>query len=105
MPTIDNPILNSPFLAPTRHWRLDDAGIPTDSPDDGRRASEYIVPVPPSSHQTGKQATLDLDADTGERKSNDHVNELRTKVGLWRALPDAPQSRSVTPVTARLLRH
>ena len=30
---IDNPILNSPFAEPARHWLLDDNGIPTE----GRR--------------------------------------------------------------------
>ena len=34
---IDNPILNSPFAEPARHWLLDDNGIPTGIPADGRR--------------------------------------------------------------------
>ena len=25
---IDNPILNSPFAEPSRHWELDESGIP-----------------------------------------------------------------------------
>ena len=34
---IDNPILNSPFAEPARHWVLDDNGIPTGVPAEGRR--------------------------------------------------------------------
>ena len=42
---------------------------------------------------------------TGKPKSNDYVNELRAKVGAWRSLSPAQQERTVTPVTAQLLRH
>lgn len=34
---IDNPILNSPFAEPARHWVLDDNAIPTGVPAEGRR--------------------------------------------------------------------
>ena len=51
MPTvIDNPILNSPFVEPGRHWVLDERGIPTGAIEQPRRRSEYIVPVPPPRH-------------------------------------------------------
>ncbi len=102
---IDNPILNSPYSEPTRHWELDETGIPVGSWAAGRRRSEYIVPVPPPRHQHIAQGTLELDAEYGRPKSNDYVNELRFKVGAWRNLPPAQQERSVTPVTAQLLRH
>ena len=51
---IDNPILNSPFAEPARHWVLDDNGIPTGVPADGRRRSEFIVPVPPRRHRVNR---------------------------------------------------
>ena len=41
---IENPIINSPFVEPTRHFRFDDDGI-TDQIDDGRRPSSYFVPI------------------------------------------------------------
>nr|WP_294512003.1 DEAD/DEAH box helicase family protein [uncultured Rhodopila sp.] len=100
---IDNPILNSPYLAPARHWVLDEKGIPTGVDADGRRRSEFIVPVPPSKHQT--QGDLDLDDEYGQRKPNDYINEIRSKVDAWRRLGDAGLSKTVTPVTARLLKH
>jgi len=42
---IDNPILNSPFQSPTRHFALDDEGAPTGAIVEGRRISAYVVPV------------------------------------------------------------
>ena len=40
---IENPIINSPFSEPTRHFRFSDEGI-TNEIGDGRRASSYFVP-------------------------------------------------------------
>lgn len=80
MAIIDNPILNSPFSAPARHWVLDENGIPTGVSAEGRRRSEFIVPVPPPRHNVKTQGELDLDHEYGERKPNDYVNEVRTKV-------------------------
>lgn len=47
MPTvvIENPILNSPFAEPLRHFRFDDDGIP-DEIVDARRISAHIYPLP-----------------------------------------------------------
>jgi type III restriction enzyme len=42
---IDNPILNSPFSEPARHFRFDDDGI-TNEIADGRRRSTYFSPIP-----------------------------------------------------------
>ena len=41
---IENPIINSPFDEPTRHFRFTDEGI-TNEIVDGRRTSSYFVPV------------------------------------------------------------
>jgi type III restriction enzyme len=102
---IDNPILNSPYIGPGRHWVLDENGIPTGVHAEGRRRSEFIVPVPPSRHKTKTQGDLDLEDEYGQRKSNDYINEIRAKVDAWRSLGDAGLRRTVTPVTARLLKH
>jgi type III restriction enzyme len=98
-PVIDNPILNSPFAQPGRHWVLDDRGIPSGAIDQGRRRSEYIVPVPPPRHIT--QGMLDLDDEYGKRKPNDIVNDIRDRVAIWRQ----NKHPGVTPVTRRLLEH
>jgi len=41
---IENPIINSPFDEPTRHFRFADEGITNEIIDD-RRASSYFVPI------------------------------------------------------------
>jgi hypothetical protein len=102
---IDNPILNSPYIAPGRHWVRDESGIPTGIDAEGRRRSEFIVPVPPSRHKTAIQGDLHLEDEYGQRKPNDYINEIRSKVDAWRRLGDAGLRRTVTPVTARLLKH
>ena len=41
---IENPIINSPFDEPIRHFRFADEGI-TDEIIEGRRTSSYFVPI------------------------------------------------------------
>ena len=41
---IENPVINSPFDEPTRHFRFGDEGI-TNEIVDGRRISSYFVPI------------------------------------------------------------
>lgn len=43
MTTIANPIINSAFREPTRHFRFDEDGI-TAEVEEGRRLSTYFVP-------------------------------------------------------------
>lgn len=103
-PVINDPILNSPFTEPARHWVLGENGIPTGATASGRRRSEFVVPVPPPKHKTKAQASLDLEDEYGNRLPNDAINQVRARVAAWRALGEAGL-RGVTPVTARLLRH
>ena len=56
-PIIANPILNSPFQEPKRHFYFDDDGI-TDKIVEARRLSSYFVPVP-QPKKKGKQLVLD----------------------------------------------
>ena len=42
---IENPIVNSPFAEPSRHFRFTDEGI-TDEIVASRRISSYFVPIP-----------------------------------------------------------
>jgi hypothetical protein len=41
---IDNPVINSPFRAPTRHFIFNDEGI-TNEIESGRRPSSYFIPI------------------------------------------------------------
>lgn len=42
---IENPVINSPYQEPRRHFRFSEEGI-TDDIIDGRRPSSHFVPVP-----------------------------------------------------------
>ncbi len=53
---IENPILNSPFAEPTRHFRFSDEGI-TDEVVNERRISSYFVPIAQPKKKSGKGAS------------------------------------------------
>ena len=110
----EQPILNSPYALPDRHWQLDEAGRPTDTVIERRRRAELIAPVPEArkrgrKKQDAEQQRMELpDAigiSTAEQAYNETIlNELRQQVDAWRALPN-PTQWQVSPETARLLRH
>ena len=112
LPFYEQPILNSPYAAPTRHHALDAEGQPLDEPPlPGRRESKLLTPVPKAKKRGGgKQASLalsaeaDVDASGQEYNPTPIVNEIRRLVAAWRRLPNSTDW-GVTPVTARLLRH
>ncbi len=56
---IENPILNSPYKEPARHFKFSDDGI-TDEIVESRRISTYFVPIAkPRKKAGGKQLALD----------------------------------------------
>jgi len=103
------PILNSPYGYPSRHWELDDKGQPTQKIVESRRASSFISPIPKPRRRRGEQGTLGLDevenlADDGQRyRHSELINAVRREVDAWRCLP--PSQWRVTSETARLLEH
>jgi type III restriction enzyme len=107
-----NPILNSPYEYPGRHWELDNSGQPTTKIIDLRRRSELITPVPKPKKvkkKTRGQAEMlfgDAKLSTAEQEYNPTpiINEIRTYVSQWRNLPN-PDQWQVSPETARLLKH
>ena len=50
---IDNPVINSPFEKPQRHFKFNARGI-TEEIADGRRRSEYFMPFPKPKKQSGQ---------------------------------------------------
>ena len=56
---VENPILNSPFRGPEKHWVLDGRGQPTGVEAAGRRNPGYVVPVA-ASRRGPVQAEMDL---------------------------------------------
>ncbi len=103
----EQPILNSPYGYPGRHWELDN-GLPTDRIVEQRRHSAYIVPVPPPRRESIQTALpLGIAGLSDERQQYDPtpiINEIRRRVDAWRQLP-SPRNWGVTPETARLLQH
>jgi type III restriction enzyme len=45
-PFFDQPILNSPYARPARHWELDESGQPTQRILETRRRAQFITPIP-----------------------------------------------------------
>ena len=106
MDTLSNPILNSPYEAPERHFALGPNG-PTGEILLGRRSSESFIPVPVSKKRRGKnggpeQETFDLFDTTGERREqNSLINDMRRRVELWRGR----RYPHVTPISRKLMQH
>ena len=107
----DNPILNSPYECPGRHWELDAAGQPTLKIMERRRQAEFITPIPQPRRYKGKQQALVFDEGEGLSTQEQQyeyvtaqVNGIRSQVDTWRKLPN-PNDWGVTPETARLLAH
>ncbi|MCB1173729.1 MAG: DEAD/DEAH box helicase family protein [Leptospiraceae bacterium] len=108
----EQPILNSPYEYPARHWVLDESGQPTGKIQDSRRRSEYITPIPKPQKRkgAGKQAEIAFLTDTtAVRAGQDYdplsiINEVRHAVDTWRKLQNQADWL-VTPETAQLLEY
>ena len=111
-PFYSDPILNSPYLPPTRHHALGEDGQPLDQePIFGRRPSTYVAPVPMARRRKGagmrdqQELALDTRDAAGQAYSlSNIINEIRSYLAAWRALPN-PNDWGVTPATQRLLQH
>ena len=107
------PILNSPYEYPGRHWELDESGQPTQNIVNRRRPAEFITPIPKPKQQKGtsiQQSELGLGEATEvstDKQKYEHteiINAVRQQVDAWRKIPN-PHHWQVTSVTARLLQH
>ncbi len=98
---IENPLINSPFAEPTRHFEFADQGI-TDKIADERRPSSYFVPIPaPKKKGRGGPMVFDTQWTRDRIEENRQINRIREKVAVWR---DAGHP-DVTRTTARLLEY
>jgi type III restriction enzyme len=96
---IEQPIINSPFEEPARHYRFDEDGI-TNEIVKARRSSSYFMPIA-AAKKRGKQLVLDSDW-TGDRiEENENINRIRQQISNWRKGGYA----GITPTTRRLLEH
>jgi type III restriction enzyme len=86
-------------------------GQPTNKIEEKRRRSDLTTPVPQTKKQKSQaQAEMLMPYNDGlsslaqEYNPTPIINEIRTYVEQWRALPN-PDQWLVTPETARLLQH
>jgi type III restriction enzyme len=93
---IENPILNSPFREPRRHFRFSDEGI-TDEIVEERRVSSYFMPIPAA--KKSAQPVIDTEWTKDRVEENATINRIRFHVGRWRIGGRA----GVTQTTRRLL--
>jgi type III restriction enzyme len=84
----EQPILNSPYAYPSRHWELDDQGQPTQRIVESRRTAQFITPIPKPRKRRGaiEQQRLVFDEGAGvstvqqEYDPTPVINELRYRV-------------------------
>jgi type III restriction enzyme len=79
---IENPVINSPFDEPQRHFRFGEDGI-TDEIILGRRQSEYFVPIA-SPKKRGQRVLFETEWLEERRKENEFINKVRERVTRWR---------------------
>jgi len=80
---IENPILNSPFAEPTRHFKFTEDGI-TDEIVEARRVSSYFIPIPRPKKKNAKQLAFETEWTADRVKENDFINKVRGRVAIWR---------------------
>jgi len=108
----EQPILNSPYEYPKRHWELDKEGQPTQKIVERRRWAEFITPIPRPRKRKANTKQQKIIFDEGSALSTTEqqydpspiINALRREVDQWRNLSN-PFDWKVTPETARLLYH
>lgn len=98
--TIENPVINSPFEEPRRHFRFTEDGI-TDEIVDGRRISEYFVPIPRAKKKSPKQLSFETEWTSDRLQENQFINQVRERVAKWRK----GGYQGITRISARLLEY
>ena len=96
---IENPVINSPFLEPQRHYRFSDEGI-TNEIESARRISQYFVPIA-QPKKKGKQLLFDTEWTQDRVEENAFINRIRERVSRWRQ----GRYQHVTKTTRRLLEY
>jgi type III restriction enzyme len=89
---IENPVINSPFVAPARHFVVVDGQV-SSAIEERRRPSEFFVPVA-KPKKASPQLALQFGAGV-RQQPNKIVNEVRAAVASWRA-SNYPHTTSTT---------
>ncbi len=97
---IENPVINTPFEKPIRHFKFSSEGI-TNEVVDGRRLSSYFVPIARPKKSKGEEQPGLFDTEWTEDRieENKLVNDIRSRVDMWRE----GGYFGVTPMTAHLI--
>jgi len=75
---IENPVINSAFKEPTRHFKFSDEGI-TDEILDDRRPSSYFVRCP-AQKEKPQQLSFDTEWTKDRIEENKLVNQIRDRI-------------------------
>lgn len=97
---IENPIINSPFDEPSRHFKFSDDGI-TNEIVESRRISSYFLPIAKPKKKLPKGLPSNTEWTEDRIEESKLVNDIRRRVGLWRK----DGYPGVTHITSRLLLH
>lgn len=97
---IENPVINSPFVEPKRHFRFSDEGI-TNEIVQSRRVSSYFIPIAAPKKKGKKQLYFDTEWTKDRIEENKFINQIRERISRWRAGGYV----GVTKTTARLLEY
>ena len=97
---IENPVINSPFEEPKRHFRFTEDGI-TDEILEERRISQYFVPIPRAKKKSAKQLSFETEWTADRVEENKDINRIRERVSTWRKGGYVGVART----TARLLEY
>lgn len=95
---IENPVINSPFEEPKRHFKFSDEGI-TDEIIESRRISSYFVPIPQPRKKNSRQLSFDSEWTADRLEENKFINRVRERVSIWRQ----GKYQGITNITRRLL--
>jgi type III restriction enzyme len=96
---IENPVINSPFAEPQRHFRFSDEGITSEIVSQ-RRTSSYFIPIA-APRKKGKQLQFETEWTQDRIEENKFINQVRNRVKQWRE----NKHFGVTRTTAQLLQY
>ena len=97
---IENPVINSPFEEPRRHFRFSDEGI-TNEIVASRRVSSYFIPIASPRKKSKQQLQFETEWTQDRIEENKFINQVRARVKQWRD----NRHFGVTRTTARLLEY
>ena len=97
---IENPVLNSPFEEPKRHFKFTEDGI-TDEIIAERRVSQYFIPIPRARKKSPKQLSFETEWTADRVEENKDINRIRERVEIWRKGGYIGITKTTSPWTAR----